>query len=83
MSVIEKITLFEHFTKNHKFVTPLYVVKYKSGAVTAVYDFASLPKQAKKIIKTWYYSTGYNRKCTALNGTFKDLHITEYEREKP
>ena len=80
MSIINKITLFELFNKVHKLITPLYVIEYNSGTITTAHDFISLPKQAKKIIKTSYYNTGYKHKFTEINGSQNDLHITEYER---
>lgn len=80
MSIINKITLFELFNKVHKLITPLYVIEYNSGTITTAHDFVSLPKQAKKIIKTSHYNTGYKYKFRTLYGISNELYITEYER---
>lgn len=82
MSIINKLTLVELFDKAHKTVSPLFIIEYDSGVLKSARDFASLPKFAKKIIKTSYYNSGYNHKFTEINGTLNDLHITEYERLK-
>ena len=82
MSIINKIMLIELFDNVHKTVSPLYIIEYDSNMIKSARDFASLPKQVKKIIKTNYHNDDYKR--TLLNGTLNNhgLHIIKYERYK-